>query len=125
VLPAGSRLRTRADFASTLRRSRGARAAGLLVVHLTLPEPGAVAGEQTRAGLAVPRSVGPAVTRNLVKRRLRHLLAARLGSLPAGTRVVVRALPPSAAAGYADLGAALDRGLEAALTRSRAGQAGS
>jgi ribonuclease P protein component len=122
VLPAGSRLRHRADFASTLRQSRGARAAGLVVVHVSLPEPSEEPTSPARAGFVVSRAVGPAVTRNRVKRRLRHLVAARLDALPPGTRVVVRALPPSAAAGFTELGAALDRGLEAALTRARDGQ---
>jgi ribonuclease P protein component len=122
VLPAGSRLRSRADFDTTLRQSRGSRAAGLVVVHVTLPDPGEATTSPPRAGFVVSRAVGPAVTRNLVKRRLRHLVAARIDALPAGARVVVRALPPSAAASFADLGAAVDRGLAAALTRAREGQ---
>jgi ribonuclease P protein component len=57
--------------------------------------------------------VGPAVVRNRVKRRLRHLVRERLPLLPPGSLVVVRALPPAAAAEYADLG----RDLDAALRR--------
>jgi ribonuclease P protein component len=59
----------------------------------------------------VSRAVGPAVTRNRVRRRLRHLAAAQLDLLPAGSRVVVRALPRSASASYAELDAALRRSL--------------
>jgi putative membrane protein insertion efficiency factor len=92
-----------------------------VVVHLNLTEPSAEPGSPARAGFVVPRAVGPAVTRNRVKRRLRHLLATRLDTLPAGARVVVRALPASAAAGYPDLGAALDRGLAVARSRARDG----
>lgn len=44
-------------------------------------------------GLVVSKAVGNAVTRNRVKRRLRHLAAARLLSTPSGTDLVVRALP--------------------------------
>jgi len=60
----------------------------------------------------VSRSVGNAVTRNLVKRRLRHLTHERLERLPDDAVLVVRALPASAEATYADLGEALDRAFD-------------
>lgn len=131
MLPAGSRLRHRADFSTTVRRSRGVRGDGLLVVHVRLaeaPETGERTGAgpaSSRAGLVVSRAVGAAVTRNLVKRRLRHLLAVRLPAFPPGTQVVVRALPRSAHATYQDLGAALDRALDRALARAAAPTDGS
>jgi ribonuclease P protein component len=49
-----------------------------------------------RVGLVVGKTVGNAVTRNTIKRRLRHLAAAQLADTPAGTDVVVRALPRAA-----------------------------
>ena len=52
--------------------------------------------------------MGIAVVRNRVKRRLRHLMHERLAGLPAGSLVVVRALPPAATASYAALAADLD-----------------
>lgn len=52
--------------------------------------------------------MGIAVVRNRVKRRLRHLMRERVATLPAGSLVVVRALPAAAAASYADLAADLD-----------------
>lgn len=52
--------------------------------------------------------MGKAVVRNRVARRLRHLMRDRLQPLPAGTLVVVRALPPSATAPSRELGADLD-----------------
>ena len=51
-----------------------------------------------RVGLVVSKAVGNAVTRNRVKRRLRHLARAELGRTPSGTDVVVRALPGAATA---------------------------
>lgn len=69
-------------------------------------------------GLIVPRAVGGAVDRNLVKRRLRAVLKPRLARLPAGSRVVVRALPAAAGAASSELAADLDRGLRSA-TRIR------
>jgi ribonuclease P protein component len=70
-----------------------------------------------RAGLVVSRAVGGAVVRHRVSRRLRHLLVPRLASLPAGARVVVRALPPAADASSAELAGDLDSGLRGALRK--------
>jgi ribonuclease P protein component len=69
-------------------------------------------------GFVVSRTVGAAVVRNRVLRRLRHLMAARLDLLPVGSRVVVRAFPPAAAAPSAALASALDRALGQALRES-------
>ena len=41
-------------------------------------------------------ALGNAVTRNRVKRRLRHLAAAHVADTPAGMDIVVRALPRAA-----------------------------
>ena len=120
MLPAGARLRRRTDFASTLRAGRGRTggrtdtAPALLVVHRVSAH-GDAAGEgpQPQAGFVVSRAVGGAVVRNRVRRRLRHLVAARLGGFPPGTRLVVRALPPAATASWAQLGTALDSALTA------------
>lgn len=62
-----------------------------------------------RVGLVVSKAVGPAVTRNLVKRRLRHLTRERLSSLPGSGMLVIRALPAAADLDYQQLGAELDR----------------
>ncbi len=99
------------------------------MVHLTLPEqtghpatnlpePARTSGAETstpsRAGFVVSKAVGNAVIRNKVRRRLRHLVRERLGELPAGSTLVVRALPQAAEASYARLGADLDAALAAA-----------
>jgi ribonuclease P protein component len=55
-----------------------------------------------RAGVAVSKAVGIAVVRNQVKRRLRAGLHDLGKDLPGG-RIVVRALPPAAAADFAQL----------------------
>jgi ribonuclease P protein component len=78
----------------------------LLVVHLiVLSTPVG----PPRVGFVVAKSVGPAVTRNLVKRRLRHLVREQLDSLPGSALLVVRAQPGAATAGHAELRAELDR----------------
>jgi ribonuclease P protein component len=70
-------------------------------------------------GFVVSRTVGPAVVRNRVLRRLRHLMVARLALLPDGSRLVVRAFAPAAAAPSAALASALDKALGEALRGSR------
>ena len=119
MLAAPNRLRESADFGTTVRRGR--RAGGpLLVVHLLVPAgqaagapagsgTGAVGDPPARVGLVVSRAVGPAVVRNRVKRRLRHLARERVAALPAGSLLVLRAQPAAAGAAWAELGAELDR----------------
>ena len=129
MLPAGARLRRRTDFAATLRAGRGrtggnaGKGPALLVVHRTGAPDGELgatdsAGTATQAGFVVSRAVGGAVVRNRVRRRLRHLVAARLSDLPSGTRLVVRALPPAATASSAELAVALDSALTARPPRA-------
>ena len=107
MLPAPHRLRERADFASAVR-GRGSTRAGspLLVVHATRSD--ARTGHPPRVGFVVSKAVGGAVVRTRTKRRLRALASARVGALPSGTDVVVRANPPAAEASSAELASALD-----------------
>ena len=119
MLPAGNRLRRRQDFATAVRRGRRA-GRPTLVVHVQVT--GQVIGQFTdpvsdpaRVGFVVGRTVGSAVVRNLVKRRLRHLVRSRLGRLPDGALIVIRALPPAATASSAELAADLDASLDHAF----------
>jgi ribonuclease P protein component len=80
-----------------------------MVVHLLVPNVDIAINAPTRVGFVVAKSVGPAVIRNRVKRRLRHLMRERVASLPSGSMLVVRALPDSAGAGSGDLAVELDR----------------
>ena len=143
MLAAAQRLRRREDFAATIRNGRRA-GRGALVVHFLqstmepapADQPSARAGfvvsaptagsgvpsesaaeavMSARTGFVVSKAVGNAVVRNMVKRRLRHLVRSHLADLPSASMIVVRALPASAAASYEDLG----RDLEAALTAAR------
>jgi ribonuclease P protein component len=124
VLPSTARLRRSQDFAETVRR--GARAGRpLLVVHLDTGTDAAAhrsrPGSDPRAGFVVSKAVGGSVVRHAVVRRLRHVVAPRLAQLPAGSRLVVRALPASASASSAALAQDLDVALHRVLrdTRSR------
>ena len=84
-----------------------------------------------RVGFVVGRPVGPAVVRNRVKRRLRHLAASQIDQTPAGVDVVVRAMPTAATARETlatDLTSAWQRALQRLASspdnpsRSRAGR---
>jgi ribonuclease P protein component len=82
-------------------------------VHYLRPDLVGVAAPTARVGFVVGRAVGNSVIRHRTVRRLRHLVRDRLDRLPAGSILVVRALPSAADAGSTDLGQDLD----AALTR--------
>jgi ribonuclease P protein component len=72
------------------------------VLHLAGPLD-AVEGEPARVGFVVGKTVGAAVVRNRVRRRLRHLVRDRLAELPPASTLVVRALAAAADASYAEL----------------------
>jgi len=109
MLPAGSRLHTSDEFAAVVRYGRRAGTRHL-VVHLL----GTGRTSSPRAGFVVSAKVGNAVVRHRVTRRLRPLARQELAGLPAGTDVVIRALPAAASASSADLGRDLTSGLVAA-----------
>lgn len=71
----------------------------------------------SRFGFVVSKAVGNAVTRNLVKRRLREVAAGTLRTYPTGLFVVVRALPAAAAAGWNELYSDYGRALATVLTK--------
>ncbi len=98
------RLTGSAQFSLAIRTGRRA-GSGTLVLHLACPD----SDGRPRVGFVVSRAVGNAVTRNRVKRRLRELVRAQGDALPSGSVLVVRALPPSAGASYAELRSDLAR----------------
>jgi ribonuclease P protein component len=110
VLPAGARLRRREDFTLVVRRGRRA-GRSTLVAHYLPPTAGLPAASP-QVGFVVSRAVGGSVDRHRVVRRLRHLVRDRLGRLPAGARLVIRALPPAGDADSATLGVDLDAVLD-------------
>ncbi len=68
-----------------------------------------------KVGFVVSKAVGNAVVRHRVARRLRHMVRERVGTLPPGSALVVRALPSAAVATSAELGQDFD----AAIRRLR------
>ncbi|MBO0830412.1 MAG: ribonuclease P protein component [Actinobacteria bacterium] len=113
MLPAAARMRRSADFTAATRA--GGRAgrplvSGHLLVRRDVSGPPLV-------GFVVSKKVGSAVTRNRVRRRLRHLVRGYLGSLPGGSLLVLRAAPGAADASQADLAADVGLVIEALLRR--------
>ncbi len=98
-----NRLTSSQLFGQTVRRGQRA-GTGTMVLHLVAPTD----ASEPLVGFVVSKAVGPAVTRNLVKRRLRHIARERLTSLPGSAVLVVRALPGAASASYAALAADFD-----------------
>jgi ribonuclease P protein component len=113
LLPADARMRHRTEFATAIR---GGKRFGrpLLVGHLRVR---AGVDEPPKVGFVVSRAVGPAVVRNKVRRRLRHLTAGYLHVLPRGSLLVLRANPQAATASGAELAAELDVVVRALLRR--------
>jgi ribonuclease P protein component len=130
VLAAAERIRRRDEFAATIR-SGGRCARGAVVAHVKAhlgapmisnsndPARADRSVPAARAGFVVSKAVGGAVVRNKVKRRLRHVMRARLADLPIGTDVVVRALPTAAGRTFAELDQDVAQALEAAARRTR------
>ena len=120
MLPRDARLRRSEDFRRTVRH--GVRAGRrTVVVHALQLEAdesdvNRSGGSDRQIGFVVSKTVGSAVRRNRVRRRLRHLARARLSELPVHTLVVVRALPPAAMAGP-ELGTDLAAAWDTALSR--------
>lgn len=113
MLPAHARLRRSADFTEVVRHGRRA-AAPTLVAHVLRGGP----ADGARVGFVVSGKVGGSVQRHRLTRQLRALVSDRLATLPADSRIVIRARPEAVQRSFADLGADLDRAV------TRAGGAG-
>ena len=104
MLPREHRLSTKQDITSALRRGRR-HGSPNLVVHIA---PSAT-DHPARAAFAVSSAVGNSVVRHRITRQLRATTLPLLQRLPAGTDLVVRALPAAREASFAALAADLTR----------------
>ena len=95
-------LRRRADF-EAIGRQGTARSTPLLVLRWLRTD-----RAETRIGLSTPRTLGGAVQRNRVRRRLRELVRERLGRIGPGWDLLIIARPAAGEASHGDLGAAID-----------------
>ncbi|WP_082369502.1 ribonuclease P protein component [Arthrobacter sp. ERGS1:01] len=112
MLATRNRMRTSANFSHTVRSGvrNGRRNLVLSVVSTSDDEP-------TQIGFIVAKTVGNAVTRNLVKRRLREIAFETVRRHPFGINVVVRALPASANAAWGELVNDYNRAFSKAASR--------
>lgn len=90
-------LRRRADFDAVMR-SGTARSHRILVLRWRHTD-----RAETRVGLSAPRSIGGAVVRNRVRRRLREIVRERLADIGAGYDLLLIARPDAANASFAEL----------------------
>lgn len=95
-------LRRRADF-EAVARAGSRNSTQLLVLRARQHE-----GPITRIGLATPATLGGAVERNRVRRRVRELVRARYGEMGAGWDLLVIARPEARRATSGQLATALD-----------------
>lgn len=90
MLAKTARISNSADFAKATKS--GLRSTtNSLVGYLHLSN----SSETTRCGLIINKSVGNSVIRHSVARKIRHIIAENLTTLPIGSLLVVRALPAS------------------------------
>ncbi|MDV6010972.1 ribonuclease P protein component [Haloechinothrix sp. LS1_15] len=107
MLPKWARLRRSDEYRFVMRNgSKAGRRR--LVVHAFRDGSG---GHPPKVGFVVSKAVGNSVVRHRVTRRLRHVMAERLGTLPEGSSLVIRALPAAASASSRELAKDTDSAL--------------
>lgn len=117
MLSAQYRMRRSADFAATVKYGRRVVQRDIVIHGRGIggsPVGGAESAEVSgpRVGLIIGKSVGSAVQRHRVARRLRHAARSILAGLEPSGQVVIRALPGSSQMKSACLEQQLRSGLE-------------
>jgi ribonuclease P protein component len=101
-MPALPMLRRRADFDEIGRRGR-TQSSPLLVLRSLRTGRG-----ETRIGLSTPRTLGGAVQRNRIRRRMRELIRGRIGRIGPGWDLLLIVRPLATNASWDELGSTLD-----------------
>lgn len=97
MLPASARLRKSSEISAVMKS--GTRfSAKLVVIHVAQ-----TSSEHTKVAFAVGKNVGNSVVRHKVTRQLRHAITPLIKNFPAGSHVVVRALPGASQATFTQL----------------------
>jgi len=97
MLPASARLRKSSEISAVMKS--GTRfSAKLVVIHVAQ-----TSSENTKVAFAVGKNVGNSVVRHKVTRQLRHAITPLINNFPAGSHVVVRALPGASQASFTQL----------------------
>lgn len=105
-MPPLEMLRRKADF-DLISRLGTVRSSRLLVLRSMR-----TTGSRTRIGLSTPRTLGGAVQRNRVRRRLRDLLREQLDAMDGGLDLLLIARSEAGGATYSELREALRSLLE-------------
>ncbi|OBI09423.1 ribonuclease P protein component [Mycobacterium sp. E2462] len=113
MLPARNRMRRSTEFAATMKHGIRLKQPDL-VVHVRRASDPKLTGPHV--GLVVGKTVGSAVERHRVARRLRHVSRAMLSELAPIDQLVIRALPGSRTASSARLEQQLRRCVRRALS---------
>jgi ribonuclease P protein component len=100
------------DFRVTVRRGKRVGTSHS-IVYLRARD----SGEPTRFGFIVAKTVGNAVTRNLMRRRLRSVGRDVLANHATGLDVVIRALPGSPEVSWATLHEEISAGIDRGVNR--------
>ncbi|QNE48261.1 ribonuclease P protein component [Glaciihabitans sp. INWT7] len=113
MLAKANRLVRADDYRRLVRRGRRVSTRHAVVYIMRGSDSGA-----PRFGFIVPKNVGIAVNRNLVRRRLKALSFTALPQLAPGTEIVIRALPGSAQAGWDILRSEISEVVSGGVTRA-------
>ncbi|MDJ0348711.1 ribonuclease P protein component [Cryobacterium sp. PH29-G1] len=111
-----NRITSGSDYQGVVRR--GVRIVGahtVLYVRKNSASESDTVGIPARFGFIVAKNVGDAVRRNLVRRRLKAVTFDLLSLVPAGTDVVIRALPSARAATWQTMHDEVQRALSRPL----------
>lgn len=112
MLARANRVVKPSDFRSIVRRGRRASTPSTLIYRVERDP-----ADPARFGFIVAKTVGNAVERNLVRRRMRAVCRSIVDAGGGGSDVVVRALPGSAQRDWASLSAEMHAILDPALIR--------
>lgn len=93
------RVRAARDFAAVRGDGRTAHAPALMLGWRAAED----SASPSRFGFVVGKRVGNAVTRNLVKRRLRAIIAGWQGNITVGQTIIITARPAAATRSFAEL----------------------
>jgi ribonuclease P protein component len=100
-----NRLSRSRDFDAVYRHGRSVSTRFLVLYRFDREED----GDEARLGIAVPKKIGGAVTRNRIKRRLREVWRELLPEVPGGTDYVLLVRAPLAEAEARDATWLLER----------------
>jgi ribonuclease P protein component len=112
-----NRLSRSRDFDSVYRQGRSVSTRFLILYSFDREGEGEA---DARLGIAVPKKIGGAVTRNRIKRRLREVWRELLPAIPAGVDYVLLVRPPLAEAAESRDGSWLRERVEEILGKARA-----